>query len=302
MARNVNGKRGIDIHQALHGYADGHRQLAISTKLEAADAKLLLTFSDISGQGAKPDGGGYLTGYPLSASDFFAFARTWPALDMPRPGCVWTHTLLVKFSDLANIESLEELNDCFKCPKEPREVEEYRTSRECFFTDRSHHPTKITAFEALILKELYGRPTSPALLERPDEFSDEMLLTLWSQQWPRLRRSFSFCSLCTRDRSSNGVNFDLQIFPANFLSPAKPVGASMEAKVGASEEGNWLLKAVRDLEQPNEEGLRSFFKTVGADVEGGREAFRPLCNLFAALEERDGGATMLGASTGYSGV
>ena len=293
MARDVNGKLGIEIHQALHGYADGHRQLAISTKLEPADAKLLLTFSDISGPGVKPDSGGYLTGFPLSASGYFALAKTWLAVDMPRPGCVWTHTLLVSFSELANIESLEGLNDCFKCPKDPREFDEYRAPLECVFTDWSYRAIEITAFEILLVKGLYDRSTSPLFIERPDEFLDETVLTIWSQQWPRLRRSFSFCSLCTRDRSSNGVTFDLQIFPSNFLSPAKPMDPLGEASPAVPEEGDWLLKTIRDLEQPNGEGLRSFLKLVGSDVEGGREAFRPLCTLFTALEEGHGGVPML---------
>ena len=38
----------------------------------------------------------YLTAYPLPRSSLVAFARTWTAPEMPRPGCVWTHTLLIE--------------------------------------------------------------------------------------------------------------------------------------------------------------------------------------------------------------
>ena len=294
MARHVNDKRGIEIHQALHGYADGHRRLAISTKLGPTDSKVLLTFSDISGPGAKPGPDGYITGFPLSGAGVFALSRTWLASDMPRPGCVWTHTLLVRFADLAIIECLEELNDCFRYPEHRRGFEKYNAPLNYVCSDWSYRPIDITEVGSLIFQELYGKPNGPVFIEKSDAFSDDVVLALWSQQWPRLRRSFSFCSLCTRDRSSSGIDFDLQMFPSSFSSVARPVSPTKEANVGGSIQDGWLLKAIQDLEHPNEQGLRSFLKLIGSDVEGGREAFKPLCSLFAALQEEYGGTTTLG--------
>ena len=109
MADELKVPDRLQLHQALHGYADGHQQLALSTALKPRDQKKLLTFSDISGSGARFGEEGYLTGYPLSESGFFALGRTWPAPEMPRPGCVWTHTLLIDFTDLAALESLNTL-------------------------------------------------------------------------------------------------------------------------------------------------------------------------------------------------
>ena len=294
MADNVNAKRSIEIHQSLHGYSDGHRQLAISKKLESADSKLLLTFSDISGPGAKPDSAGYLTGYPLSCSGLFALSRTWLALDMPRPGCVWTHTLLVRFADLAVIESLEELNGFFRCPGNRKEYEKYTGTLEFSADEQSTRPIRISDREGLILKKLYGYPTRRILIERPNAFPDDLVLALWSQQWPRLRRSFSFCSLSTRDRSSNGIKFDLQMFPAGFSGVARQTHDVLEATGHVAEQEDWLLMALRDLERPDDTGLRSFFKLVGSDVQGGREAFKPLCTLYSRLEEEYGGPSMFG--------
>ena len=301
MARKLNNKPAIEIHQALHGYSDGHRQLAISAKLEALDSKLLLTFSDISGPGAKPESDGYLTGYPLSRSGFFALSRTWLALEMPRPGCVWTHTLLVNFADLAVIESLEELYGYFRYPKSPNELERYSTPLELVITECASRPVKIGEPERRIVQELYGSPDKRVLVERATASSDELVLALWSQQWPRLRRSFSFCSLCTRDRSSSGINFDLQLMARNFRSGTiqgsnpREAGEHHPREAGEhhSRQEIWLLRTLRDLERPNEKGLRSFLKLVGSDVEGGREAFQPLCTLFARLEQGNGKPSML---------
>ena len=284
MARNVNEKRDIEIHQALHGYSDGHRQLAISANLEAPDAKLLLMFSDISGPGANPGSDGYLTGYPLSGSGYFALSRTWLALEMPRPGCVWTHTLLVKFADLAVIDSLQRFNVYFRYPENPKKLKTYNAPLELQTSEWLKGSVRIGEAESLIVQELYGFPNRRVLVDRPSVSADELILALWSQQWPRLRRSFSFCSLCTRDRSSNGISFDLQLISKSFRS------GTGQARVSRRESGRhsreiWLRKTLRDLERPNEEGLRSFLKLVGSDVEGGREAFDPLCTLFARLDE-----------------
>ena len=294
MACNVKSECRVEIHQALHGYSDGHRQLANSTKLEPSDTKVLLRLSDISGPGAKPGSDGYLTGYPLAESGFFALSRTWLALDMPRPGCVWTHTLLVRFADLAVIESLEELNEYFTYPEHRSQFEKFNAPMEFVSADSSNRSIQITEVEALVLRELYGNPTRRLLIERPASFSDELVLALWSQQWPRLRRSFSFCSLCTRDRSSSGINFDLQMFPVNFSNIAGLISYAPDDNPHVSTHDDWVVRALRDLERPNGEKLRSFLKLIGSDVEGGREAFKPLCTLFAALEDKFGGLASLG--------
>jgi hypothetical protein len=60
---------------------------------------------------------GYLTGYPLTESGYYAFARTWPAPEMPRPGCVWTHTILIEFSDIPSLQSAIGLLGLFRRPR-----------------------------------------------------------------------------------------------------------------------------------------------------------------------------------------
>ena len=206
---------------------------------------------------------------------------------MPRPGCVWTHTLLVRFADLAVIESLERLDSHFRYPESPIKPEAYSAPLDLPTSKWLRRPVRIGEAESLILEELYGFPEKRVLVDRPNASGDELVLALWSQQWPRLRRSFSFCSLCTRDRSANGISFDLQLISKSFRSGGE------QARVARNESGRrsqamWLCKALRDLERPNEEGLRSFLKLVGSDVDAGREAFEPLCTLFARLHEGKG--------------
>ena len=105
MAHGIGPNRRYEFHQALHGYSEGHRLLASSTSLAAIDTRTMLVLSDLSGPGASIGDEGYLTGYPLPDAGLYALARTWLATEMPRPGCVWTHTILIDFADLASLSS-----------------------------------------------------------------------------------------------------------------------------------------------------------------------------------------------------
>src|SRR5258708_30893322 len=129
MAHELNAARWPKLHQALHGYADGHRELALSITLTPRDQRTLLALSGISGPGARLEDEGYLTGYPLQESGFYALARTWLAPEMPHPGCVWTHTLLIDFTDLAMLETLEGLADLFRRPAGLAAAKDYEQPR-----------------------------------------------------------------------------------------------------------------------------------------------------------------------------
>src|SRR5438445_647091 len=116
----VNVENGSDllVHQLMHGYADGHRLVEGSLKLPDDLTRLTLRMSDLSGPNMRSGFEEYLTGYPLSSIDAYAFARTWYASEMPRPGCVWTHTLVIPATAMARIPSLGALEALFKRPTE----------------------------------------------------------------------------------------------------------------------------------------------------------------------------------------
>src|SRR4051794_28743169 len=90
-------------HQALFGYEDGHRLLASSDELSPADRRLLVRQTDSPDAGKVQGWAELLAGYPLP-SGLFALTLTWPAPEMPRPGCVWTHALLFTEEALGAID------------------------------------------------------------------------------------------------------------------------------------------------------------------------------------------------------
>lgn len=269
----------ILLHQTLHGYSDGHRLIAGSTPLDPSDARIMLVMSDLSGPGVKPPRGGYLTGYPLEKSGKYVFARTWSAPEMPRPGCVWTHSLIIENADVARMASARALLDAFKRPEGEDTKAAYGVSLPVRLSPDPVRVEPSVRVETL-LESLYAFPDRAILSETGDCEDDEKLVTaIWMQQWPRLRRSFGFCTLSAIDRSVKGVALDLQLTADRQLASKFP--NAMLAKESSLSVA--LHPLLRDLSQPAESTLREFLKRAGGDVDGGRRAMSPLCELYTSL-------------------
>jgi hypothetical protein len=298
MAHGVTSP-AIVVHQALHGYADGHRLLASSIPLKPRDAKIVATLSDASGSTVNLEDAGYLTGYPLHEAGLYAFAKTWPAPEMPRPGCVWTHTLLVDFADLAAIQNLAELAPLFFRPQE-REGLGKRYSVDLALDPSTQVARADGSPEVLrqLLWALYHRPQERVFSTEGEPNSREgTILALWSQQWPRLRRSFRFCTLVWSDRSSDATPFDLQFGSMGDRSLRSRLAKLFDAdRASGAERASWLETGLRDLLEPG--SLRLFLRALGAELEGGRELFQPLCELYEVLNapDADGKAIADGAA------
>jgi hypothetical protein len=180
------------IEQTLHGYSDGHRLLAASKELSRGAKYVMLPLSDMSGRSMVPNFEEYLTGYPVPETSLYAFARTWYAPEMERPGCVWTHTLLVESKDLGNISDFAALLPLFRRPTRrgtKDSWEEFRSALE-LPEPQGHQadlPRALDQVAKSLLLALYRTPDAPVVLAAEDSTSFEMLLlALWSQQWPAL--------------------------------------------------------------------------------------------------------------------
>lgn len=277
----------MKLHQALHGYVNGHRLLSASLDLRPTDAKRLLILSDASGPSVAIGSAGYLTGFALAESGVYALARTWPAPEMPRPGCVWTHTLLMTFEDLAAMQSPVGLLTLFQRPIANSTFSEYSTP----VAYPAHlKPLKYAtnALAVATLVGLYDQPQPVGIMADLTDTDEALILAIWGQQWPRLRRSFRFCTQISADRSSDDATFDLQFFPS--IRRTRPqlrqepfVIADVSTYKDLSQPA-WLNSAIQDLENfGSTRGLASFLREVGMDVEGGRSAFKPLATIYSLL-------------------
>lgn len=106
------------IEQALHGYNKGHGLLASSFPMKPTeDSSLMAYLSDWTGYRDESEEDSYVTFYPLEQGRKYAFAKTWYASEMERPGCVWTHTLIVDLDDMDRNFDFRVLKDYFHRPQ-----------------------------------------------------------------------------------------------------------------------------------------------------------------------------------------
>ncbi len=202
------------IHQAIHGYRDGHRLLSSSTPLPPDASRTMLVLSDMSGPSMQPGFDEYLTAYPLPGTELFVLAKTWYAPEMQRPGCVWTHSLLILRSHVARVPCASLLG-AFRRPQldgvesaatKPVEVDE--TSGDTTpdaFADRG--------LAAAMIGAVLGQPRPVIVVAETAAQFEALFLRLWEELWPAERTRFSFCTGALMPRANAGVLLDLQAVP-----------------------------------------------------------------------------------------
>lgn len=284
----------IAVHQIVHGYRSGHQRLAGSMLLSRESERTILRLSDLSGSSVLRGFEEYLTGYPLPAEGMYALARTWYATEMPRPGSVWTHTLLIDNTDLARFADPRWLLRLFERPaKDHFAVELYARPRTVPPADPERWTEGWIGLPEGIVREvmlaLYEK-AAPCVLV-PSEGAaafEDLVLAIWAQQWPRLRRSFRFCTGSLAGRSLDEKPFDLQVIPqsrASQIRRASGPGAWLVTGTSTGGEGNspWIPVAVADLREGSDGQLRRFFALVGADVAGDRRVFGYLSSVYMQI-------------------
>ena len=284
------------IHQTLHGYLDGHRLLAASTALPTRSEQTMVILSDLSGHGVMRHFDEYVTGYPLPEIGAYALAKTWHASEMPRPGCVWTHTLLIPFVGLGSVQSLHSFVRLFVRPH-ANEINLFNnpvqmsTMKEPSESIGSAHA--ITECVGNVLCKLYESPNQPVVVPvAAPTIAEHPFFDIWSQQWPRLRRTFTFCTGAISGRRLDGHWFDLQGVPRkkidDFLRTNDcAIVANLETLLPDQQIGNWCQAATDELVNSTN-ALRNFLFEFGAEAEGGRRDFVPMTKLFLAVREESG--------------
>lgn len=278
----------LEIDQSLHGYSNGHQLLACSRELSIEENRISVLQSDLSGSNVLPGYEEYISGYPIEEGNIYVFSKTWYANEMPRPGCVWTHSLWIKFADLGKIPNFSTLLTYFKRPS-VNDFTKYNNPIHCEWSDLTHkdQSSGIVLDTYLAATEfLYDNFESAMLIpsERGSKY-ESLVLRLWSDQWPRLRRGFTFCTGSLSLKVHNGHPFTLQVIPPE---NARLIGRSaVNAKIFTNQElpanNSWsnILINTEQLE------LRKFLWTQGADISGERKNYKPLLLLFQSVLKTD---------------
>jgi hypothetical protein len=117
-----------------------------------------------------------------------------------------------------------------------------------------------------IVRALYS--TAPRnVLPRCGGGLENALFAVWSQQWPRLRRSFSF-QTSGFVGGAQSSRFSIRLVD----DPSRPVPED------TSETNQWEHAVIDDLREPGD--FRRFIWRYGSDIQRGRERFRFLAELF----------------------
>jgi hypothetical protein len=276
-------------HQALFGYEAGHHLLSASLQMPSDVRHFLAGATDLSGSAPAEGFDTAYTGLPLGETNYYALFCTWLAPEMRRPGCVWSHVLLIELADLAELPDLGALRSAFRRPVSPN-LDEYRTEVN-FQLQSAAAPrlsSAVTATAGRMLAGLYLAPARPIVfLANAALKTENLVFALWSQQWPRLRRSFRFSTGSFADRGRSGDPFDLQVSPeVNRRSWQRKGEYLLVDSTSATDAAltadapSWMCAAVDDLLAPDARGVRSFLRAYGTDVNDPRTAFARLAFVY----------------------
>lgn len=275
----------IYIDQTLHGYADGHQLLASSVDLTSEQQSQLLIMSDLSGPAFRSGYESYLTGYPIPNSGFYCIARTWFAPELPRPGCVWTQTFLIRIEDLARISNFDQFNQLFLRPNNSFELDWYH--HRVVLDPNSAPPPRPLSEVSPVLRALYGTNKKIVMASEGADKFESLVLAIFEQQWPRLRRNFRFC---TGALSLRDTEFDLSISPPEATHSLSDAGLVISERALRSPppEEEWLEIANRDVVARQQGSkYREFLWRFGPDQPEGRAAFQALTEIYCLLYSQD---------------
>lgn len=283
----------IYIHQAIHGYRDGHRLLSSSRGLGADAARIMLVLSDMSGPSMHPGFDEYLTGYPLPGTNLYVFAKTWYAPEMKRPGCVWTHSLLIPKEQLSEV-SANRLVETFRRPQ----VDGGEKSADVpviFETDSSLLVSE--GFEnmfvaAMLVSGVLGQSRPVVIAVDSVAQVQPIFLQIWDGLWSSAKARLTFCTGSLMPRTVAGVLMDLQAVPRAIPSSQFRKAASGALILDLLSSGSaepWVEQVLKHITQRSET-FRSWMEEV-AGPDAGRGSAPSLVTVFGQWHQSNWSAS-----------
>lgn len=264
--------------------------LAASLDLSAPDRQLLSRQTDSPDAGRVKRWEALLSGYPLP-SGLFAFSMTWPAFEMPRPGCVWTHTLLLGPEEISSMRA-EFLLKSFRKPEGPeidtlpyeRPLEAANLEND---SDRSHE-VDFAGWRSAIEWALYDPPAQAPVnavgVDLPDPVRHELLMLVWNSGWPALRAQFSFADAPRTLRRLGESAFDLQLHQNIRMTKSAGSGRVLRG-IPEARPPQWTREL--DPSSPDADSFREFLRAYGEEAEAERACMNMFAHVFRACNQMD---------------
>lgn len=254
------------IQQALFGYSNGHHLLASSIDISGAMLKVLEPLSDLSGTDYNVGFLEYLTGYFFDQQDYFALSKTWHATEMDRPGCAWTHTLLISLCDL---DKFPEVSDYDKLFCRPSNIGEYASYRESIGIEPKIHFKNNTAINKSntkirkILETVFESPRPVLIGANAASEYDNIFLKIWGNLGKSVLNGESFCTGALSNRLVYKKPLDFQVVP---ISKIKNIFRSAQCGVmlndKESEESEWLNLIISNFIEHDDKKLIDYIETI----------------------------------------
>lgn len=278
----------MQVEQLLHGYNSGHHLIAGSIALPMQDGDLMSYVSDWTGYQHPTDKDtAYITAYPLEESGYYVIAKSWYADEMSRPGCVWTHSLLVKLEDMGQSVSFYELANLFRRPQ--RNGEDFMSyTRPIALSGEkqlSHkEPLKDidkTRFMFMAAMLLDRRKPSIYVVEGKSEMYMELCLRLLQNIPFGIVRELKMCSGCSSARKFGSGFYNLQFVTGKGESLLEPYPGNVDKPTADRGFQFWMdsvLSGRHDVGQV----MHRFSNDIGDNI----QKFLGVCNLLRLLNDR----------------
>ena len=196
------------IHQTIHGYSNGHKLLFSSVELSTQTKSTLLRESDSPGEEFHHQKKPCYSGYSIVESGFYIISKTWVAKEINRPGCVWTHSLLIPFTLLAkhNVFNNIDMEDIFLSKIE---IEGYQSLSPIDLILVPHMANNKDL--SWMFSQVFT--SNNQVILNSENYSLNDIISIWDKLWPKLRREFSFKTWAPKKirSSSNFEKYNLII-------------------------------------------------------------------------------------------
>ncbi len=197
---------------------------------------------------------------------------------MPRPGCVWTHVLVIADADLSRIPNLQILAQQFERPTQRKSFESY-SSELMLEPDALNAPTDDLDEPTVrdLIELVYFSRFDPNTIEN-EESVENALLAIWSQQWPALRRQFSFRSASlSSTKQTRRSDFEIELKERSSADLAET----------SRLQPNVLDLIVRDVMTAGSSQFRRFLWRYGADTGAARQNLLFLSGVYHDLHRSE---------------
>lgn len=269
------------IDQVVHGYRDGHRQLAGSLVLDVEATDVMALASDLLTSRSLRIDESYITGYPIKSEHKYVFARTWPAPEMSRPGCVWTHSLVVDYPTVSKIEDPDVILSLFERPSLAT-LNRYFSPLTFGESAGDSFPIVPADYADEVVQAMYGRRWSRSevtLVCRGADQDAHTVIAIWAQLPPRLRRATILCTALSATTLS--IESDLTI---RFSERPDPSPCYTDKTISAdSENFRGMRLLATDLTRRYTTPLRQFLRRYSVDVIEPLSAMGALAQVFLLL-------------------